>query len=901
MIDSCINFQDKKIAKRNKTLFKKLPDGKELHANFLLKCHQQKLIKSEKELEKFKRQQIQIETNYKNYESQKKAHKKKYPYKRFKTRKNIKKPLNRIQKQSKLLKLRKPINNSFKEIKKICKRNSIFCKMTNNTKRLLLSKKKKRSISAKELKSLKKYGLLKRGIDICKKHVCTPGFVSLYDIPRDTKSLLKRSLGIGMGIPMKLPDLELDSGFKKPNISIKKIKKQPEPYKGIYKKRTMLKIEEEIENINQLIENDNLKMANKKSMNLRKEITRELSTLYNIQPNSKDHKKTYEPALLRFENYEIQLKTIIGDIATKLDNKPIIDSCNSIPPKMINKIEPLKKISSGKFGTVKFGRLVTGKEKNDDEDCFVVLKILTNNEDMPVHQNEIKVLKYINSKRGNQKKYIADFFGTLQISGIPAIILKYYNYDTLQKKINDKLVNNNSLRIVISLCEGLNFLHSNNIVHLDLHSGNILLDINEDNNIVPYITDFGLSKIKGQRRPNKYNPRLMPPSFYTKRILNTTIDIWSFSLLLFEIIHKKNPLMFIRTIPAIQTFLKKYNEDVSQLYEDILTKNNIIHNENSLLSIDPRIIQIMKNHLTSYRYKSIKEILSILKNNNNLDNNTYITLLPKNVVAPFCKKIPKLSVQGKNNKIKVDKLLEKLDEGKNVEKQNIKNIEEEQKKIIQEQNAIESQNNTGRELVRQNQLRAFQNKNTAYQNKVKRQLQNIKRIITTQKINIDTLIQVFSTPSGIEAATRATRTSLKKSENDILEDKIKYYKDRIIGYNESILKVIDKVNKINFSYLNKENSEIKKQILKDIDLYLQQQTCIEPMYNSFKEHLQNKIVENKINNNEKDTLETLINDTKVNINESFRDIKTRRDSGLGESNVNTLPTTVSINNENVFN
>lgn len=913
MIDSCINFQDKKIAERNKKFFNNLPDGKELHANFLLKCHQQKLIKSEKELEKFKKQQSIIETNYKNYEQQKKAHKKKYPYKQFKTRKNIKKPLNRIQKKSKLFKLRKPINQSYKKIKKICKRHSIFCKMTNNTKRLLLSKKKKGTINAKELKSLKKYGLLKRGIDICKKHVCTPGYVSLYDIPRDTKSLIKRSMGLGVGIPMKPPDLKLDSGLKKPNITIKKIEKQPEPYKGIYKKRTMLKIEEEIENINQLIENNKLNMANKKSINLLKEITIELETLDNIKPNSKDHKKTYQPALLRFEKYEIQLKTIIRDITTKLDNKPIIDSCNYIPPNMLDKIVPFSKINSGKFGTVKFGRLVTGEEKNDDEDCFVVLKILKNNNDILIHQNEIKILKYINSRRGNQNKFIVDFFGTIKISAdldVPAIVLKYYNYETLSKKINDKLVNNNSLSIVISLCEGLNFLHTNNIVHIDLHSGNILLDINEDNNIVPYITDFGLSNIIGERRgTTKVNPVLLPPYYYNKKNrrtldLNTDIDIWSFSLLLFEIIHKIKPLVFIRTIPAIKFFLIKYNEDVSQFYNDILTENNIIHDENSLLSVDSRLIQIMINHLTSYKYKNIRQILSILKNNNRLNNN-FINIrntlskknnIVNNTVAPFCKNVPKSANIRKSNAPPENILLERLEKKDNSHSVIINNIEEDQKEIIQEQNTIKSQNNTGRQLLKK-EFEDFKSKNEAYQNRVTRQLQKIRRIITEQKTNIDTLIYVFSAPAGIEASTRASRTSRNKSESEILKTKIKYYKDRIIGYNDRILKIINKVNKINNSYLDQKNSVMKQQILIDINSYLQQQSCIEPMYNSFKEHLQNKINQQKISNNEKVTLEKLINNTEVNINDSFEKIKQRRDSGLGESNVNSI----SINyNANVF-
>jgi serine/threonine protein kinase len=44
--------------------------------------------------------------------------------------------------------------------------------------------------------------------------------------------------------------------------------------------------------------------------------------------------------------------------------------------------------------------------------------------------------------------------------------------------------------IIIGICEGLQYLHENYIVHLDLKPANILLD----NNMVPKITDFGLSR-----------------------------------------------------------------------------------------------------------------------------------------------------------------------------------------------------------------------------------------------------------------------------------------------------------------------------------------------------------------------------------------------------------------------
>ena len=54
-------------------------------------------------------------------------------------------------------------------------------------------------------------------------------------------------------------------------------------------------------------------------------------------------------------------------------------------------------------------------------------------------------------------------------------------------------------QIINGICQGLNYLHENRIVHLDLKPENVLLD----DNMVPKITDFGLSRYFEERQTSQ--------------------------------------------------------------------------------------------------------------------------------------------------------------------------------------------------------------------------------------------------------------------------------------------------------------------------------------------------------------------------------------------------------------
>jgi serine/threonine protein kinase len=51
-------------------------------------------------------------------------------------------------------------------------------------------------------------------------------------------------------------------------------------------------------------------------------------------------------------------------------------------------------------------------------------------------------------------------------------------------------------RIINGICDGLHYLHQNQVLHLDLKPPNILLD----GNMFPKIADFGLSRLSDEKQ-----------------------------------------------------------------------------------------------------------------------------------------------------------------------------------------------------------------------------------------------------------------------------------------------------------------------------------------------------------------------------------------------------------------
>lgn len=157
------------------------------------------------------------------------------------------------------------------------------------------------------------------------------------------------------------------------------------------------------------------------------------------------------------------------------------------------------------------------------------------------YENEIKILLKLN--HSNIIK-IYKYYITHESFNI---VMQYARCGSLEKLLNKKKIKNNKFDnedlkiIILSITNGINYLHGNNIIHCDIKPSNILLFGNK----IIKITDFGVSKFSNitLHKTTVGTPYYMAPEVYNGVGYDNKIDYWSLGVVIYELVVFEKPFI----------------------------------------------------------------------------------------------------------------------------------------------------------------------------------------------------------------------------------------------------------------------------------------------------------------------------------------------------------------------
>ena len=181
------------------------------------------------------------------------------------------------------------------------------------------------------------------------------------------------------------------------------------------------------------------------------------------------------------------------------------------------------------------------------------------------------------------------------------IAMEYVDGQTLTDKIDEKpLPLDEALEIACSIAEALSKAHEKNITHRDIKSDNIM--VTTDGTVK--VMDFGLAEIKGNTKVTKEGTTVgtiayMSPEQAQGEVYDHRSDIWSFGVVLYEILSGTRPFKAAYEQALIYQILNEEHQVLKEILPDIPDALN-------------QIVQSLLQKNPSDRYQSINDVLEEL-------------------------------------------------------------------------------------------------------------------------------------------------------------------------------------------------------------------------------------------------------------------------------------------------
>ncbi|XP_058680451.1 serine/threonine-protein kinase PAK 1-like [Ammospiza caudacuta] len=205
--------------------------------------------------------------------------------------------------------------------------------------------------------------------------------------------------------------------------------------------------------------------------------------------------------------------------------------------RMVNQINPMIKYTElGHIGSGGFGDVLRALNNATGREVAIKKINLQGLRRKELTINEIRIMKRCRSP--NVVKYLDSYLVGEELW----LVMEYMDGGALSDIIYKTWLSEHHIASISREClQGLHFLHSNQVIHRDVKSDNILL--RTDGSVK--LTDFGLST---QLTPEQSRPCLvagtpwwMAPEVVTGQPYGPKVDIWSFGIVGIEMVEKEPP------------------------------------------------------------------------------------------------------------------------------------------------------------------------------------------------------------------------------------------------------------------------------------------------------------------------------------------------------------------------